>query len=356
MRHDGMDRPLSWIWSRSSAASSTPTAARQACLSNSTALGDAAGQRPGALTPTLGTGLSSIEYLVAIGYLAVPVAGTLDITRAPLSITAENQVKLFGTTFVFGADDFTALGLANGDGVASATLGSVGALANANFLGSPYVITVSNAVAASGTDLANYAVTYNSGLFFVVDPRSAQDETDPARLPSVPVVFNNPPDVIIDGLDGGGNGGGGAGGGDLIKNAQTALGFIETSANTLEREVAACEHKYGSGQGARGGYVACVGGALDGLAADLDKRILTLPEPFKGIAAAIHEAARDVRSARTIGEARAAVRKAIATVHKAIALLRADDKDVSELQIRQGQSIERALKVVDISLNRATGI
>ena len=39
----------------------------------------------------------------------------------------------------------------------------------------------------------------------------------------------------------------------------------------------------------------------------------------------IHEAARDVWSARTIGEARAAVRKAIVTVHKAIALLRADD-------------------------------
>ena len=92
------------------------------------------------------------------------VAGTLAVTAASLTITADNQTKTYGEAFTFGGSDFTISGLVNGDTVTGVTLTSVGAQATAVASGSPYAITASG---ATGSGLSNYNITYASGTLTV---------------------------------------------------------------------------------------------------------------------------------------------------------------------------------------------
>jgi hypothetical protein len=64
----------------------------------------------------------------------------------------------------FAGTEFTSSGLVNGDTVGSATLTSSGALAAAAVSGSPYAINATN---ATGTGLANYAISYQPGTLTV---------------------------------------------------------------------------------------------------------------------------------------------------------------------------------------------
>ena len=77
--------------------------------------------------------------------------GTLTVTPAALTITANDATKTYGDTLSFGGTEFTPSGLVNGDSIASVTLASDGAAATAHVSGSPYAITASNAVASTGT-------------------------------------------------------------------------------------------------------------------------------------------------------------------------------------------------------------
>ncbi len=89
--------------------------------------------------------------------------GSLTVSQAPLTITANAQSKMYGATLSFGSGStqFTPSGLQNGESVGSVTLSvnNNGGAATAPVSGSPYTITPS--AAAGGTFTAgNYAINY----------------------------------------------------------------------------------------------------------------------------------------------------------------------------------------------------
>ena len=81
----------------------------------------------------------------------------LTVTPASLTITAQDQSKVYGTTASLGTLAFTTAGLVNADSVSGVTLTSPGSIATASVLGGPYAITPS---AAQGSGLSNYAISY----------------------------------------------------------------------------------------------------------------------------------------------------------------------------------------------------
>jgi filamentous hemagglutinin family protein len=92
--------------------------------------------------------------------------GVLTVGPAALTVTANNQTKTYGNTFVFTGTEFTPTGLQNGETIGSVTLASAGAPPTATVLGGPYAITASNA--AGGTfNPANYTITYANGVMTV---------------------------------------------------------------------------------------------------------------------------------------------------------------------------------------------
>ncbi len=112
-----------------------------------------------AITPLLGS-------LTATNYTFGPFnPGTLTINPAALSIMASNQSKTYGQKFVFAGTEFATSGLVNGDSVTSATLASTGAISNAPVSGSPYAITITNALGDAG--LTNYNISYINGALTV---------------------------------------------------------------------------------------------------------------------------------------------------------------------------------------------
>ncbi len=102
----------------------------------------------------VGTGLSN--YTIAY------VNGNLTVNAAPLTITANNTSKTYGTLATFSGTAFTETGLvtANGDTITGVTETSAGAPASAQVAGSPYSIVPSAAV---GTGLSNYTIAYVNG-------------------------------------------------------------------------------------------------------------------------------------------------------------------------------------------------
>lgn len=160
------------------------------------------------------------------------------------------------------------------------------------------------------------------------------------------------------GEGGGSSGGGGSGGGptlgtgqppQTVETARVTLNRIESSADSFQTRLADCQR-------GGAGYAGCVGDAMSQFAAALDDRALQLPPPLRGISAVIREAAERVRTARTVGEARAAVRDALTAVGSAIALIKVDDPAVARIQIRQATAIRSALERVDLRLASAGGL
>jgi type II secretory pathway component PulC len=104
--------------------------------------------------------------LGATNYVFTLVNGTLSVTPASLTITANAAVKTYGQTVAFGSGSpqFTSSGLQNGETIGTVTLAvsGNGGAATAAVGGSPYAITPS--AAAGGTFTAgNYAITYVPG-------------------------------------------------------------------------------------------------------------------------------------------------------------------------------------------------
>ena len=92
------------------------------------------------------------------------INGALSINPANLTVTANNQTKTYGNTFIFAGTEFTASGLQNGETIGSVSLASPGAVntANVNF----YPILAS--LAMGGTfDANNYNISYSGGNFRV---------------------------------------------------------------------------------------------------------------------------------------------------------------------------------------------
>jgi hypothetical protein len=106
------------------------------------------------------------------------------ITAAALSVTANNQNKIFGNTFIFTGNEFTPAGLQNGETIGSVTLASAGAPAPAPV--GPYAIMASNATGGTFT-ASDYNISYVNGLMTV----------NPVTPPVTPQALVDPP---LDGL------------------------------------------------------------------------------------------------------------------------------------------------------------
>jgi len=113
---------------------------------------------PYSIVPSAASGSGLSNYTITYDN------GLLTVNPAPLTITASNESKTYGSTYSLGTTAFTTSGLQNSDSVASATLTSTGAAATATIAGSPYAIVPS---AASGSGLSNYSITYDNGALTV---------------------------------------------------------------------------------------------------------------------------------------------------------------------------------------------
>jgi hypothetical protein len=121
---------------------------------------------------------NSNNVAVTPNYLtAVFTPGVLTVTPAPLTITANNDGKVYGTTTTAtnavsymgtsatgGVASFTSTGLLGTDSITSVSLSSAGAVAAATIGAGPYAINISN---AQGVGLNNYAITYSAGSLTV---------------------------------------------------------------------------------------------------------------------------------------------------------------------------------------------
>jgi len=299
------------------------------------------------------TSFGGVSYRVVATQSDAALTPNLTVIPASLVITANNLLKAFGISFAFTGLEFTASGLRNGETIGSAALSSLGSPTLADI--GLYPILIGSA--AGGTfNPSNYSIAYVPGTMIVgVDPTLI--DTPPAGnptldLPPTTVSLPNPPDTFDLTGPGGGSGGGGPtlGPGTLREPAT-----VERPSNDLEAKVASCDSQFERSKNASQ-YKVCVGDALEQFADALEAKGVDLPGPLRGIPAVIRQAARQVRAARTIQEARAAVGSAVAEVRKAIALLRADDPSIGRLQIQQANRIAAALGSVESRLSRATGL
>jgi autotransporter-associated beta strand protein len=111
-----------------------------------------------------GTHSITVAYSGDINYQpSSSPALALVVNKAALSITASNQIKVYGQIVAFGSGStaFSSTGLQNGETIGTVTLTCPGGDATAPVSGSPYTITPS--AATGGTfNPNNYAITYNS--------------------------------------------------------------------------------------------------------------------------------------------------------------------------------------------------
>ncbi|WP_165825242.1 YDG domain-containing protein [Rhodopseudomonas palustris] len=124
---------------------------------SSTGAGTAANVGTYAITASGATGTGLYNY--AITYQP----GTLTVNPAPLTITANDQSKIYGASLDLGSTAYTVTGnLYNGNKINSVTLASDGAAAGGS--AGSHAITAS---AAQGDGLSNYAITYADGTLTV---------------------------------------------------------------------------------------------------------------------------------------------------------------------------------------------
>src|SRR5207247_1761865 len=108
--------------------------------------------------PTTASGQTSGNYTIAY------VAGTLTVTKASLTITADNDSKTYGTVNTAAATAYTQVGMVNSDTITGVTETSTGAAASALVSPPTYPIVAS---AATGTGLSNYTIIYSDGALTV---------------------------------------------------------------------------------------------------------------------------------------------------------------------------------------------
>jgi hypothetical protein len=120
----------------------------------------AVGTYSGSVTPSAATGGTFATGNYTITY----ASGNIVVVAVPLTITAINQSKTYGSAFTFGGNEFTSSGLQNSETIGSVTLSSTGSAAAAAVNTYPIVPSA----AAGGTfNAANYTITYTSGTMTV---------------------------------------------------------------------------------------------------------------------------------------------------------------------------------------------
>ncbi|MEQ1731554.1 MAG: MBG domain-containing protein, partial [Vicinamibacterales bacterium] len=105
---------------------------------------------------------SNVQGIGLSNYDITYVDGTLNVTPAPLTITANDATKTYGQIIPLGGGNFAASGLVNSDSISSAALNSSGSASTAN--AGNHAISISN---AQGSGLSNYAITYVPGVMTV---------------------------------------------------------------------------------------------------------------------------------------------------------------------------------------------
>jgi len=100
----------------------------------------------------------------------------------------------------------------------------------------------------------------------------------------------------------------------------------------------------------------CIADALDAYAAELRNLSPPLAPELRTLPDIVSRAARRVRQAKTRAQATAAIKVAIAEVHKTIALLKADDPIIVKAETRQGAFVAETLAVADDKLEKASGL
>ena len=107
------------------------------------------------------------------------IGGSLAVTPATLTITANSDIKAYGTLKTFAATAFSQVGLvtANGDSITGVTETSTGAPAAATV--GTYSIVPS---AAAGNGLVNYSIKYVSGTLTVTTATGSIYVLDPNGL------------------------------------------------------------------------------------------------------------------------------------------------------------------------------
>ena len=122
------------------------------------------------------TGLSS-----SAGYNFTAGTGLLyNVTQAALTVTANDQSKVYGDALSFAGTEFFAVGLKNGQTVGNVTLASSGESALASVGSSPHVITASAATGGSFNP-ANYSVTYVDSALTVTPRPLTVSFTPPSK-------------------------------------------------------------------------------------------------------------------------------------------------------------------------------
>jgi hypothetical protein len=116
---------------------------------------------------TVPAGSYPFTVTCVVGGATVTSSGVLLVNRAPLTVMASNANKIYGNAFTFDSTapgDFAVSTLFNSDTVSTVTLSSTGAAADASVLGSPYPISIGNAI---GAGLSNYDITYVAGTLTI---------------------------------------------------------------------------------------------------------------------------------------------------------------------------------------------
>lgn len=339
-------------------------------------------------------------------YTVTLETGLLSVDAAPLTLTADNAVKLQGEELVFAGTEFSTEGLLLDDTVASVTLNSDGAPAAALAADSPFGIEIAPG-SAVGAGLENYDIAVVDGVLditppggvIIPEPGGTPGDGD-VEVPVPPVFIGfplpNPTDsVTLPGdsalprigtslTPGGptqaitvGESDGPTGAADPLTrsvnlgNAEVALGKVEDVSETLEAGANACDQS--SGDVTR--YLACLSDALDDFADELDAIAVDLPPGMQNVGRIVQDARVRVNAARTraqarlatagsaaerqairaeaFNEAQAALSDASTEIRKAISLVRADDPELATVQRATIVAVADAVDSVGIKLSRA---
>ncbi len=291
------------------------------------------------------------------------VDGTLEVARAPLTITPTNQTKTFGTTFEFTGTEFTTSGFAvDGDGIDEMFLVSDGAPAEATPGSYPILIS-----GFEGTGLDNYDITEGQGTMIV----QTGGDTVPRPGGATDGLYNP-----VDDLDIGGDTSGFQPASGEFGQQQAAETFakVQDIAGALEIAADAC----GQSSGDVSRYLACLSDALDDFASELDVISTDLPPGMENVAQIIQTARRQIDGAASraaarlatatteaerqairrdaANEARAALNTASNEIRKAITLVRAEDPELASLQRATITTVANAVDTVGIQLTRVTDL
>jgi hypothetical protein len=137
---------------------------------------------PYAITPSSAVGAAFAATDYNITYTAAPLGFT--VSAAPLTVTANNQSKTYGTAVAIPGTAFTSTALQNADLIDSVTLTSLGAPPTAHVAGSPYAITPSSAVGAAFA-ATDYTITYAPAPLGFTVSAAPLTVTAPVAAPSV---------------------------------------------------------------------------------------------------------------------------------------------------------------------------